>query len=112
MRKSYFPRIGDAELVLGALIGDLEAFDELVRRFWNAVVVVARQELRTREAAEDVAQDTFLIAFKALPQLDDPEKFAGWLCAIARHRARRVGLRDSRTTPTERTALDCLVLDY
>ena len=67
--------ISDEELVVGALLGDLGAFDELVYRFRRAVVLVAQQITGSRDTAEDVAQDTFLIAFKALPQLKAPAKF-------------------------------------
>ncbi len=107
----YFPRIGDEELVVGALLGDLGAFDELVRRFRGAVLAVAEQTLGSREAARDVAQEAFLLAFKALPQLEEPANFAGWLCAITRHRARRVGALAARSVPTEQSDLDRLLLE-
>src|SRR5262249_62092673 len=51
MRNGLYPEIEDQELVLMALLGDLEAFDELVRRFRGAVLVVAEQALGSREAA-------------------------------------------------------------
>jgi RNA polymerase sigma-70 factor (ECF subfamily) len=35
------------------------------------------------ELSEDVAQETFLIAFRSLGQLKAPERFASWLCGIA-----------------------------
>src|SRR5690606_21602169 len=40
--------------------------------------------------SEDVAQDTFLSAWRQLPQLRDRSKFKAWLCGIARHLALRV----------------------
>ena len=40
MRDARYPEIDDEEMVLRALLGDLEAFDELVRRFCGAVIVV------------------------------------------------------------------------
>src|SRR4030095_1828529 len=42
-----------------------------------------------REDAEDVAQDALLLAFKALPTIEEPSRFAAWLSAITRHRALR-----------------------
>jgi RNA polymerase sigma-70 factor, ECF subfamily len=110
-RQENLTDVGDEELVLRSLVSDFAAFDELVRRFRRPVLAVAEQELRCREAAEDVVQDAFLLAFKALPQLEDPSKFAGWLCAIARHRARRVGARDGRSLATETLELDRLLLE-
>ena len=102
----------DSDLVLLALLGSLDAFDALVRRYRGAVVLTAEQTTGTRCGAEDVAQEVFLIAFKALPQLSDPAKFAGWLSAITRHRARRVARREGRHEPTEPSMLDRLILSH
>jgi RNA polymerase sigma-70 factor (ECF subfamily) len=100
----------DDRLVVAALLGDLQAFDELVRRYRSAVTAVAQQVVGTRDVAEEVAQESFLIAFKELPQLEDVARFAGWLCAIARHRARRVAAREGRSEPHEPSTLDLIVL--
>ena len=100
----------ELELVMAALLGDLEAFDALVRRFRGAIIIVAEEMSNCREQAEDVAQEVFLLAFKALPQLQDPARFSSWLYAIARHRARRVSVQASRLQPTEATVLDRLIL--
>jgi RNA polymerase sigma-70 factor (ECF subfamily) len=84
----------DEVLVVGAILGSLEAFDELVSRYRAAVVRVA-QSIVGRNDAEDVAQDALLLAFKALPSIEEPTKFAAWLSAITRHRALRLGKRES-----------------
>ena len=83
----------DEVLVVAAIVGDLEAFDELAARY-RAAVVRAAQAIVGREDAEDVAQDALLLAFKALPSLEDPRKFAAWLQAITRHRALRLSKRE------------------
>lgn len=111
--RGRFPRIEDEELVLMALVGHLEAFDELARRFRGAVVLVAEQALGQRQAlvsAEDLAQEAILLAFKALPQLTDPKKFAPWLCAITRRRAWRIAHRERRQETMELSKLDQLLL--
>jgi RNA polymerase sigma-70 factor (ECF subfamily) len=108
--KSDVLHTADDRLVVAALLGDLEAFDELVRRYRSAVTAVAQQVVGTRDVAEEVAQESFLIAFRELPQLEDVERFAGWLCAIARHRARRVATREGRSEPHEPSTLDLIVL--
>jgi RNA polymerase sigma-70 factor (ECF subfamily) len=100
----------ELELVMAALLGDLGAFDALVRRFRGAIIIVAEETLSNRDHAEDVAQEVFLLAFKALPQLQDPTKFASWLYAIARHRARRVSIQASRVGPVDSSVLDRLIL--
>ena len=84
----------DEVLVIAAIMGNLDAFNELASRYRGAVVRTA-QGIVGREYAEDVAQDALLLAFKALPSIDEPKKFAAWLSAITRHRALRFGKRES-----------------
>ena len=84
----------DELLVIEAIFGDFEAFDELALRYRAAVVRTA-QAIVGREDAEDVAQEALLLAFKALPSIEDPTKFAAWLSAITRHRALRFNKRES-----------------
>ena len=102
-------RLSDEEVTRVAQLGSLEAYDELVRRFRGAVLMVARQFLDSRQVAEDVAQEAFVLAFQGLAQLQDPAKFPGWLYAITRHRARRVGPREVRHQPTEDSVLERLM---
>ena len=108
--KSRFPHISETELVLAALIGDLEAFDELVRRFRGAVLAVAQMALGRCDMAEDVVQEAFLVAFKMLPQLQEPDKFAAWLCAITRRRAWRATMRERRRQAADLSVLDRVIL--
>ncbi len=83
----------DEVLVVAAILGGLDAFDELALRY-RAAVVRAAQAIVGREDAEDVAQDALLLAFKALPSIEEPAKFAAWLSAITRHRALRFSERE------------------
>lgn len=99
----------DEILVVSAIIGDLKAFDELVLRYRAAVVRLA-QSITTREDAEDIAQDAFLIAFKALPSIEMPSKFAAWLHAITRNRAMRF-LRQEKNHRQNRVGLDEVLLE-
>ena len=99
----------DEVLVVAAIVGDLEAFDQLVLRYRAAVVRVARA-IVGREHAEDVAQDVLLLAFKALPSIEEPRKFPAWLAAITRHRAARFGKRE-RERQSRRLALDEVLLE-
>lgn len=84
----------DEVLVVAAILGDLEAFNELAERYRAAAVRTA-QAIVGRDDAEDVAQDALLLAFKALPTIEQPRKFAAWLGAITRNRAMRFGKRES-----------------
>ena len=99
----------DEVLVVAAIMGDLDAFDELAARY-RAGVVRAAQAIVGREDAEDVAQDALLLAFKALPSIEDPRKFAAWLQAITRHRALRLSKRE-RARKDANVELDELLLE-
>lgn len=99
----------DEVLVVAAILGDLDAFDELASRYRAAVVRTA-QSIVGREDAEDVAQDALLLAFKALPSIEEPPKFAAWLSAITRHRALRFSKRE-RSHQAGRIDLDEFLLE-
>jgi RNA polymerase sigma-70 factor, ECF subfamily len=94
----------DEILVVAAILGDLAAFDLLARRYRPAVFRTARA-IVAPEDAEDVAQEALLLAFKALPSLEEPARFAGWLHAITRRCAWR-WVERRRTRERRHTALD------
>lgn len=99
----------DELLVMAAILGNLEAFEELVIRYRPAVVRLARMIVGA-DHAEDVAQESLLLAFKGLPGIEEPKKFAAWLSAITRNRA----LRFSKTEAVQsnrRVALDDALLE-
>ncbi len=99
----------DEVLVMAAILGDLEAFEELVLRYRAAVVRLART-IVGNNYAEDVAQDALLLAFKALPTIEEPGKFAAWLSAITRHRAFRFNKRE-RAQLSKRVGMDEVLLE-
>lgn len=88
--------ISDAELLASVRRGDVEAFGRLIERYERSVLASALAELRDIHLAEDVAQETLLLAFRRLDSLRDDGKFGSWLMQIARRqvvdavRARRV----------------------
>jgi RNA polymerase sigma-70 factor, ECF subfamily len=98
----------DEVLVVAAILGDLEAFNELAGRYRAAAVRTA-QLVVGRDDAEDVAQEALLLAFKALPAIEQPTKFAAWLGAITRNRALRFGKRE-RARDRGRVELDELLM--
>ncbi|HJX92266.1 MAG TPA: RNA polymerase sigma factor [Pyrinomonadaceae bacterium] len=99
----------DELLVVAAILGNLEAFEQLVVRYRPAVVRLARTIVGA-DYAEDVAQDSLLLAFKALPTIEEPNKFAAWLSAITRHRALRF-TKSETTHMSKRVALDEALLE-
>ena len=99
----------DELLVIEAILGKLDAFEELVIRYRPAVVRLARSIVGA-DNAEDVAQDSLLLAFRALPSIEEPRKFPAWLSAITRHRALRFTKSESAHID-KRVALDEALLE-
>ena len=85
----------DEVLVADAIGGDELAFETLVSRHRHTAVRVAAGIVGSKDA-EDVVQDTLLMAHRALPSLRDRSKFSRWLMAITRWRALRVGRRENQ----------------
>ncbi|HEY7000814.1 MAG TPA: sigma-70 family RNA polymerase sigma factor [Candidatus Udaeobacter sp.] len=81
-----------------AIQGDREAFEMIIRAHSRTLFAVAYGILQNREEAEDVVQDSLVKAWKTRRRVRDPEKFAGWLATIARHRSHDI-LRRRRTAP-------------
>ena len=83
-------------LVRNACQGSQAAFEELVRR--TSRLVFGRLYLETGDVhrAEDLLQETLLIAFRSLPQLADPSAFRSWLLAIAQNVVIDAARRDKR----------------
>src|SRR5258708_36528509 len=66
-------------LVRRAAAGDVAAFVELTRRFQHFAFGSALALIRDFQQAEDVVQEAFMAAWSALPSLEDPDAFPGWL---------------------------------
>jgi len=79
----------DRDLVERSLQGDMTAFESLIARYQKAVFHVALYKSRNYFDAEDLSQDIFLAAFRALPSLKDLDNFGGWLFGIAHNRANK-----------------------
>ena len=72
----------DAQLIYKVLSGDDEAFTALVRKHQKSVHALAWRRIGDFQFAEEIAQDTFLRAYKGLRELKDPRQFSGWLYVI------------------------------
>ena len=76
------------ELIAASRCGETGAFGLIVERYQRVVVAVAFAAVRDRVLAEDIAQDTFVMAWSKLGSLKDSERLPAWLCGIARNLAR------------------------
>jgi RNA polymerase sigma-70 factor (ECF subfamily) len=94
----------ELELVRRARDGDRAAFDGLVRAHFKRVYAFTHRLIRSHEDAEDLAQECFVRAWRALPHYREEAAFATWLCRIALHLAqdhRRSGARRAIAIPVE-----------
>jgi RNA polymerase sigma factor (sigma-70 family) len=74
----------DAELVKWSRSGDRSAFATIVKRYQRLVCSITYNATGSLSLSEDLAQETFLAAWKQLPELREPARLRAWLCAIAR----------------------------
>jgi RNA polymerase sigma-70 factor (ECF subfamily) len=86
------------ELVRLARNGDRASFAELIRRHERLVLGTAWETLGDWHAAQDVAQDAFLVAFRRLSTLRNPGAFRPWVVQIAA----RLAVRQVERKPPER----------
>lgn len=77
----------DEELVERCLGGDAGAFTLLVHRYRGPVYNLAAKMVQNPADAEDVAQETFLQVYRALPGFRREARFATWIYRIAANRA-------------------------
>jgi RNA polymerase sigma-70 factor, ECF subfamily len=73
----------EASVIALARAGDQPAFEELVRRRQSSIRNLLRSLCRNTALADDLAQETFLQAWKHLRNLRVPDAFAGWLRKLA-----------------------------
>jgi RNA polymerase sigma-70 factor (ECF subfamily) len=79
--------VTDAELVEQSLAGREDAFRGLVVRHQRSVYNLIARMLRNPSLAEELAQETFLRAFKNLRSFDSRFKFSNWVLRIAHNAA-------------------------
>jgi RNA polymerase sigma factor (sigma-70 family) len=86
----------DAELVADSLDGSRDAFRRIVERYQTLICSLSYSATGNVSRSEDMAQETFIAAWKQLGTLREPAKLRAWLCGIARHRIQKCLLRDGR----------------
>jgi RNA polymerase sigma-70 factor (ECF subfamily) len=86
---------GDGELVVRALAGREEGFEELVRRYQRPIVAYVYRMVGDYDAALDLAQEVFIKVYNSLGRYRPEFKFSTWIYRIAHNAAidhlRRVG---------------------
>lgn len=80
-----YRNLNDETLVMLTLAGEQRAYEVLVNRYQKAVIASAFSVTHNSFLAEDTAQDAFVTAWIKLDTLNEPEKFAAWICRIAKN---------------------------
>ena len=112
----------DAQLVARAVAGEQRAYELLVIKYQRRITRLAAHMVRDSELAQDIAQETFIRAWRALHQFRGEAQFSTWLHRIAVNTAKRalmnrarspvlteaalqVGREDDETSPIERESI-------
>ena len=74
--------LGDNEIISRVLQGEQNAYAELVNRYQGYVFTLILRMLKSREDAEEVAQDVFVKAYRSLADFRGESKFSTWLYTI------------------------------
>ena len=98
----------DAELVSRTLAGDRDAFNRIVSRYQILICSLAYSRIGHLGQSEDVAQETFITAWKNLRLLREPEKLRAWLCGIVRNRIHKSLEREGREPAHDAAPLEAM----
>jgi RNA polymerase sigma factor (sigma-70 family) len=96
----------DAELVSGTLAGNRDAFGQIVSRYQSLICSLAYSATGSLGQSEDLAQETFITAWKHLGHLRERHKLRAWLCGIARNRINNFLRREGREPIREAESLE------
>jgi RNA polymerase sigma factor (sigma-70 family) len=88
--------MSDAGLVGQSLAGNRDAFERIVSRYQSLICSLAYSATGSLGQSEDLAQETFITAWKHLRHLREPAKLRAWLCGIARNRINNFLRREGR----------------
>ncbi|HEX4350386.1 MAG TPA: RNA polymerase sigma factor [Verrucomicrobiae bacterium] len=98
----------DTELVARSLAGDREAFSRIVTRYQILICSLAYSRIGHLGQSEDVAQETFITAWKRLRLLREPAKLRAWLCGIVNYRIHKALRREGREPVRQAETLEII----
>jgi len=78
-----YEKASDDELIKLAKRGEPKAFDALVTRYHRKVYGIASSMLRDHDAADDICQETFIRAYRAIGRFREGASFFTWVYRIA-----------------------------
>jgi RNA polymerase sigma factor (sigma-70 family) len=98
--------LDDARLVALGRDGDRDAFGQLVTRYQSPVCALAYSACGDITQSQDLAQETFIIAWRKLADLHEPAKFKSWLFGITRNLINNAARRQTRNPLAAAEPLD------
>src|SRR5258707_5478217 len=101
-----WPATDDSELVVATLSGNRDAFSQIVSRYQSLICSLTYSATGNLGQSEDLAQETFITAWKHLRQLRERDKLRAWLCGIARNRVNNFLRREGREPICKAEPLD------
>ena len=72
----------DSTLINRAKLGDIQAFEAIVERYYPRCLRFARGMLRNVADVDDVVQETFVRVYRALPRYEERQRFDSWIFRI------------------------------
>ena len=96
----------DQQLVTRVQQGDKRAFDLLVLKYQSRVHAIVGRFIRDSHEVEDITQEAFLKAYRALPRFRGDSQFYTWLFRIAVNTAKNYLVARSRRPPSSDVNLD------
>jgi RNA polymerase sigma-70 factor (ECF subfamily) len=91
----------DLELVKRVQAGDKSAYDVLVRKYQHKIIKLISRYVHDHEAAQDVAQEAFIKAYRGLYSFRGDSAFYTWLYRIAINTAKNFLVAQGRRTPDQ-----------
>ena len=79
--------------------GDGDAFASLIDRYHSSLLRVAMSYVATRQAAEDVVQDTWMAVIAGIDRFEGRSSLKTWVFRILINRAKTTGMREHRSLP-------------
>src|SRR6185369_15891325 len=97
-----------AKLVAQSLTGNRDAFGLIVSRYQSLVCSITYSATGCLSRSEDLAQETFLTAWRQLGQLREPAKLSAWLCGITRNLVNGAIRREAREPASVAEPIDSI----
>lgn len=96
----------DLDLVRRVQRGDMAAFDLLVRKYQHRVAALAGRYVKDWSECQDIAQETFIRAYRAIGNFRGDSQFYTWLHRIAVNTAKNHLVASNRRPPTDDIDID------